>query len=265
VTDDGAVDRLPAPPHLVRKEPGTDKQALLWPEETPEPRARPRPPTDEPWSLDLVGQPDAGVHVGRRGLIVGHQMGGLTLAEPFVAEGHASFTLRGADLVVEDGASASGVFVSVPALVVLEPGHLVSVGRQLLRYHGEVARAESPPPRPALDAPPVPYGAPPPPRAFRVEQVLVGGRAGQAALFRTRFTLGRTGGTWRFPDDEQLDPLHVELRPGPDGIELLTHSTRWPAFVRLAPGAEVALGHGALVRIGTVLMRVISNRPTDSR
>jgi hypothetical protein len=261
VTDDGAGDRLPAPPHLVRREPSTDKQPWLAPEEATEPRLSRRPTTDEPWSLDVVGQAGTEVHVGRRGLIVGQQMGGLLITEPFIAEGHASFSLRGADLVVEDGGSASGVFVSLPPVVVLEPGHVIAVGRQMLRYVGELTRAAPLPGRLAFEAAPLEYGAPLPPRAFRVEHVLVGERSGQAALFRTRFTLGRTEGTWRFPDDEQLDPLHVELRPGDDGIELVTHSRRWPSFVRLAPGTEAPLFHGALVRLGTVMVRVISNRP----
>ncbi len=261
MTDDGAAERPPAPPHLVRREPTTDQQPSLAPEEATEPRLSRRPATSEPWSLDVVGQAGTEVHVGRRGLIVGRQMGGLLVDEPFIAEGHASFSLRGDDLVVEDGGSASGVFVSLPPLVVLEPGHVVSVGRQVLRYLGELPRAAPLPGTLAFEAAPLPYGAPRPPRAFRVEHVLVGERSGQAVLFRTRFTLGRTEGTWCFPEDEQLDELHVELRPGDDGLELVTQSSRWPAFVRLAPGTEAPLFHGALVRLGTVMLRVISNRP----
>ncbi len=231
---------LAAPPHLARREPPN-----------PEPSAPdPRPGSTEPWSLEVVGTPGRAVHVGRRGLIVGRVMGGLTVDDPFVSEGHASFSVRSGVLTVEDGGAPSGVFVSLPALVVLEPGHIFALGLQVFRYLGEL----EPPPAP------MEYGAPRPARAFKVEHLLVGGRSGQVSLFRSSFTVGRSEGTRVFADDELLDPLHAELRPAPEGMLLVTHSRRWPVFVRLPVGAEVPLAAGMLVRIGTATLRVISNR-----
>jgi hypothetical protein len=220
-------------------------------EPTPEPRwaLDALPPTAEaPFALEVLAGPRAGlvVGVGRRSAVVGRAMGALRVDDPFVSEGHASFVVRGGQLVVVDGGTGSGVYVSAPPVVVLRTGQCFAVGLQVFRFLG-----------PLEPGTPDIYGAPFPRRAFRVEHVLVGGRSGRVVVFRFSASIGRLKGTFRFPDDELLEEAHAELRPGPSGVELLTHARQAPVFLRAADGADVPLQNGDLVRIGTSTMRVL--------
>jgi hypothetical protein len=203
-----------------------------------------------PWQLDVVGGAGAGrvVPVSNGRVVVGRQLGALRLNDPFVGEGHASFFLRGDALVVEDGGTSSGVYVSVGPRVILEAGHVFACGLQVFRFLG------------GLDAPTVPqyYGAPVTSGLWRVEHLLVGGRSGRVAMFRHGLQIGRTQGVFRFDDDGLLDELHAELKPGPAGMELVTHSQRWPTFVRIPAGTELRLDAGDLVRVGTTTLRVLA-------
>jgi hypothetical protein len=229
--------------------PGSLQQTLarLREEET-EPRVT-LPGGATPWQLDVVGGREAGqlVPVANGRVVVGRQLGALRFDDPFVGDGHASFFLRGDALVVEDGGTLSGVFVSVGPRVIVEPGHVFACGLQVFRFLG------------GLDAPTSPesYGAPVTSGLWRVEHLLVGERSGRVVLFRHGLHIGRTQGAFRFEDDALLDDLHVELKPGPSGMELITHSQRWPTFVRIPAGSELRLDAGDLVRVGTATLRVL--------
>ena len=168
--------------------------------------------------------------------------------DPFVTDGHASFQVRGGRLVLVDGGAASGVYVSVPPVTVVQPGQYFAVGLQVFRFLGPL---QGPGPEGV-------FGAPFPRRAYRVEHVLVGDRSGRVVLFRYSASVGRRRGTFQFPDDEQLEEVHAELRPGPGGMELVTHARQSPVFMRVASGADVPLQNGDLVRFGTSTLRVVA-------
>jgi hypothetical protein len=212
-------------------------------------RVRPNP--DAPYAVEVAAGPLVGqgqvVPVGRKPMVVGRVLGALKVDDPFVSEGHASFYIRNGEVVVADGGSPSGVFVEVGRRVALSEGDVFACGLQAFRFLG--------PTEVAMD--PLAYGAPLPFKAYRLEHLLVGGRGGRVVLFRHSASIGKNQGSLQFPDDELLDDLHVELRAGPHGMALVTHSQRWPVFMRIPTGAEVVLGEGALVRIGTSTLRVI--------
>lgn len=208
------------------------------------------PPEPSAFMLTLAGGPRGGqsIPVGRGRLVIGRRFGGLQLNERFVSEGHASFFQRGHQLCVEDGRAPSGVYVSAPRHVLIEPERVFCCGHQVFRFRGQL-----PPPRE-----PLVYGFPPPVGAYRVEHVLVGNRPGRSVVFHHGLTIGRTDGALKFPDDTLLDVVHAELKPTPIGMELITHSRRLPNFLRMGGGSTVPLEHGAMVLIGDTMLRVVA-------
>lgn len=210
---------------------------------------RVRAPTENAFAIEAVAGPAFGhvVAMSRRPLVVGRALGGLQVDDPFVSEAHASFFVRNDEPIVADGGAPSGVFVEVGRRVALSQGDVFACGLQVFRFLGAVE------PIPAHGT----YGAPLPFKAYRLEHVLVGGRSGRVVVFRHAASVGRCQGSLQFPDDELLDDLHVELKAGPHGMALVTHSKRWPAFMRIPTGAEVALAEGTLVRIGTSTLKVV--------
>lgn len=207
-------------------------------------------PSEGPFAVEVVAGPIAGkvVPVGRMPMVLGRALGALQVDDPFVSEAHASFFVRNGEPVVADGGAPSGVFVEVAKRVALAEGDVFACGLQVFRFLGAV--------EPTI-ADHV-YGAPLPFKAYRLEHVLVGGRSGRIVVFRHSASIGRTEGSLQFPDDVMLDDLHVELKVGPHGMALVTHSQRWPAFMRIPAGAEIALEVGTLVRVGTSTLRVIT-------
>ena len=210
---------------------------------------RPLEHAEGPYAVEVVAGPLSGqvVPIGRMPMVLGRALGGLQVDDPFVSEAHASFFVRNGEPVVADGGAPSGVFVEVAKRVALAQGDIFACGLQVFRFLGAVE------PAPTHQT----YGAPLPFRAYRLEHVLVGGRGGRVVVFRHTASIGRTRGSLQFPDDVVLDDLHVELKAGPHGMALVTHSQRWPAFMRIPTGAEVVLEEGALVRIGTSTLRVV--------
>lgn len=206
------------------------------------------------YALEVVAGPGFGqqVPIGSRPTVVGRSLGALRVDDPFVSEGHASFSVHHGEVVVADGGSPSGVFVEVGRRVALAQGDVFACGLQVFRFLGEVEQV----------ADPSVYGAPLPPfKAYRLEHILVGGRSGRVLLFRHSASVGRTRGSLQFPDDELLEELHVELKAGPHGMALLTHAQHWPTFMRIPGGTEVVLATGTLVRMGTCSLRVLGPSP----
>ena len=259
----------PGPDAAPVPEPEPEAAAAPEPASVPEPEPEPAPGSaaplpgdvaraspslppvaEAPFALELVSGPATGlvVGVGRRSAMVGRVLGALQVEDPFVSDGHASFQVRGGQLVVVDGGTPSGVYVSAPPVVVLQPGQCFAAGLQVFRFLGPLEE-----PGPAHL-----YGSPFPRRAFRVEHVLVGDRGGRVVLFRYSASIGRSRGTFQFPDDERLEPVHAELRPGRAGMELVTHARQAPVFVRVPSGAEVPLQNGDLVRFGASTLRVVA-------
>ena len=204
---------------------------------------------DVSFTIEVVAGHGVGqvVPVGRKPVVVGRLLGGIKVDDPFVSEAHASFFVRNGEPVVADGGSPSGVFVEVARRVALAQGDVFACGLQVFRFLGAVEPATTH----------QVYGAPLPFKAYRLEHVLVGGRSGRVVLFRHTASVGRRQGSLQFPDDGLLDDLHVELKAGPHGMALVTHSRNWPVFMRIPTGAEVVLGDATLVRIGTSTLRIV--------
>jgi hypothetical protein len=206
-----------------------------------------------PWALEVLTGPNAGMSlpVSKRQVLIGKGLGMLDVeADPFMSPGHASFFLRGGELWISDGASASGSWLSIDTPARLNPSESFSVGLQRLRYLGplETVPAEQP----------WPYGAPRPAASWRLEHVLVGARPGRTWILRGVVSVGREGTMVRFPEDETLAPLHCELRPAGNALEVVDKSGDLGTFVMVPPGGERKVAEGTRVRLGSTLFRAVA-------
>ncbi len=161
---------------------------------------------------------------------------------------------NGHRLLLRDEASANGVFVRVRGSVRLEPGDQFAAGERMLRYDGP---QELPVPAdgetPVLGSP-RPAGA-----ALRLTEVLMGGQPGRTChRSGPVIAVGRTGCDMNFPADALLAARHAEVRIDEQGNALLCDLGSSPegVFIRLRPQAEYEVQQGALVRLGTQLLKV---------
>lgn len=251
-------EQRPAPV-VEKREERTDRHlSLVVPEATPKPTAPPAPERtgnntalNRSWSLEVLTGPHTGTSlpVSKRPMLVGKGLGVLDVeADPFMSHGHASFFQRGPELWISDGGSASGTWLSIEGPQRINPGDSFSVGLQRLKYLGPLDTAP-------VDAP-WPYGAPRPAASWRLEHVLIGGRACRTWVLRGVVTIGREGATVRFPDDESMAMVHAELRPAGASLELVDRSARIGTFVALPSGGERRLVEGTRVRLGSTVFRV---------
>jgi len=131
---------------------------------------------------------------------------------------------------------------------------LFCAGQHLFRYLGPL---QSPAPA-ALRQPRV-YGAPIPSgqAVCGVEEVLVGGRSGGAAITAgPPLAIGRLRCDLSFPHDEDLAGRHCELTPVSQGAILHDLSGALGTFVRIPPASERVLHAGDRFRIGQQVLHV---------
>ncbi len=246
-----------------KREERTDRHLPLVVEDTPQPSRSSTQPRFDPvaratalaksWSLEVLTGPHLGTHlpVGKRPMLIGKGLGVLDVeADLFMSSAHASFFQRGGELWISDGGSASGTWVSIDAPTRLQPGDSFSVGLQRLKYLGplETAPAEQP----------WAYGAPRPAASWRLEHVLVGGRAARTWVLRGVVTIGREGTVVRFPEDDSIALVHAELRPAGNALEVVDKSARAGTFAMLPPSGERKVPEGTRVRLGSTVFRVTS-------
>ena len=167
-------------------------------------------------------------------------------AEEAPANGHR--------LVLRDEGSTNGVFVRVRGSIRLEPGDQFAAGERLFRFDGAQEM-----PAPQEGETPV-LGSPRPPGAsLRISEVLIGGNPGRTChRSGPVIAVGRTGCDMNFPSDPLLAARHAEVRVDEQGNALLCDLGSSPegVFVRLRPQAEYEVQPGALVRVGTQLLKV---------
>ncbi|MDP2275622.1 MAG: hypothetical protein Q8K32_33040 [Archangium sp.] len=243
-----------------KREERTDRHLALVVEDTPTSTPPPLAPVvargaalAKSWSLEVLTGPHVGTSlpVSKRPMLIGKGLGVLDVEEDlFMSSAHASFFQRGGELWISDGGSASGTWVSIDAPVRLQPGESFSVGLQRLKYLGplDTAPAEQP----------WPYGAPRPAASWRLEHVLVGGRAARTWVLRGVVTIGREGTLVRFPEDDAIALVHAELRPAGNALEIVDKSARAGTFAMLPPSGERKVPEGTRVRLGSTVFRITS-------
>ncbi len=203
------------------------------------------------WVLEVLTGPYRGqqLPVSRKPVVVGRGLGLLgDDDDAFASPGHASFFLRGADLFVSDGGSASGTWHTIDGAFRLAPGDSFSAGLQRFRFLGALGAA------PQVDPPE--YGAPVPGASWRLEHTLVGLRPGRAWVLRGIVTLGRQQQQLAFPDDEAMAPHHADLRPAGHELEVVDHSQGLGTWVCLPSGGERRMPAGTRVRLGALVLQI---------
>lgn len=202
-------------------------------------------------SLLVVTGPQRGAQltVGVEPVAVGRGAPALDLSDdPFASPQHAWFALRDGGLVVADGGSASGTWLTIQGAHRVNAGEAFSVGQQRLRYLGPL---ESP----SLSGRPE-LGGPLPAASWRLEHTLVGNRPGRVWLLRGIVTVGREGASLAFDDDHSLARQHADLRPSGTGLELVDRSEGLGTWICLGPGVERPVAPGTLVRVGSTVLQL---------
>jgi hypothetical protein len=172
----------------------------------------------------------------------------------FVAPHAATLAFVDDRLVLRDEGSVNGVYVKLQEPAPLEPGDLFVAGEHLLRYEGAVDLPWGPEADPPLLGAPRPQGG-----AFRVVEVLAGGRTGRTCHWSgPSIAVGRSGCELNFPSDAQLATRHAEIRIAEDGSAALADAGNGPAgvFLRVRPRQHVDLRSGDLLQVGGQLLRV---------
>jgi pSer/pThr/pTyr-binding forkhead associated (FHA) protein len=189
------------------------------------------------------------------GCWIGRNRGNILFPEDsFVSAHHATLTVHQGTLRIRDEGSASGLFVAIAGQETISHGTLFNIGRRLFRYLAHLKL----PPSPAAGQPRI-YGAPLPQgqAPYAVEEVLVGGRSGRAAISGAPLlTIGQMNCDLSYPQDEDLASRHCELAPAGQGAVLRDLSGVLGTFVRIAPGFDRQLNAGDRIRIGQQLLQV---------
>lgn len=171
----------------------------------------------------------------------------------FVAPQVATLSFVEDRLVLRDEGSVNGVFVKVRESVALDPGDLFVAGEHLLRYEGPVELSRGGEGDTPLLGAPRPQGA-----AYRIVEVLAGGRTGRTCHRSAPvIALGRSGCDLNF-SDPQLGARHAEIRVAEDGSVSLVDLGQGPAglFVRVRPQQQFDLSGGEILMVGDQLLRV---------
>jgi hypothetical protein len=172
----------------------------------------------------------------------------------FVAPHAATLAFVDDRLVLRDEGSVNGVYVKLRGPAPLEPGDLFVAGEHLLRYDGAVDLPWGPEGDTPLLGAPRPQGS-----AFRVVEVLAGGRTGRTChRGGPTIAVGRSGCEMNFPSDAQLATRHAEIRIAEDGSAELLDAGHGAAgvFLRVRPRQHVDLAGGDMLRLGDQLLRV---------
>jgi len=189
------------------------------------------------------------------GCWIGRNRGNILFPEDsFVSAHHATLMVAEGMLRVRDEGSASGVFVAIAGQESISHGAMFNIGRRLFRYLGHLQL----PPAPAAGKPRV-YGAPLPQgqALYAVEEVIVGGRSGKAAISGAPLlTIGQVNCDLSFPQDDDLASRHCELAPVGQGAVLRDLSGVLGTFVRITPGTDRQLKTGDRIRVGQQILQV---------
>jgi pSer/pThr/pTyr-binding forkhead associated (FHA) protein len=196
------------------------------------------------------------------GIIAG-QKGEIALTDdPLVAAQHVRFTQLGDGVYVEDLGSPPGVYLWVRESHRLKDGDMFQIGGQRLRF---VVNADSSSPTKNL---PLDRTA-----------VFTAGSAGlpqTAALLKlnsedeetehyelraAETTLGRSKGTYTFPDDPYLSSMHARIRRNDNQYVLEDLNSTNGTFARIRKRALAR--DGDTLMIGKQLLRVLAERPSD--
>lgn len=180
--------------------------------------------------------------------VCGRTEGDVRLADdPTVSPRHASITLAGDRVTIEDLGSVNGTFVRIKGSQPLAAGEEFRLGRQLLRVE--------PLPRPAADGGQRAWGPPDPGYRLRLAQLLEGGGVGEIhPLGDGENLIGREAGDVIFPADRYVSARHARLDLAGEAVTLTDLGSSNGTFRRIAGPTQIAPGDQLL--IGAQLLKL---------
>jgi pSer/pThr/pTyr-binding forkhead associated (FHA) protein len=182
---------------------------------------------------------------------VGRDTGGIFAGDSYLSPRHATFTRRGAQIVVRDEGSLNGVYLKLRANdpQPLEFGDSFRIGQEIVRYEELKPVPKSPD---GVER----FGSPA--RGYIGRLALVIGRdtTGNAFPIPERGVhCGRERGDILFSEDGYVSGLHCRVARGADGRVYLTDiGSSNGTFIRLR--AERAVSAGDILLMGQQLFRV---------
>jgi pSer/pThr/pTyr-binding forkhead associated (FHA) protein len=164
-----------------------------------------------------------------------------------VSPRHASFTVAGDRVAVDDLGSVNGTFLRIKGSQPLARGEEFRLGRQLLRL--------DPLPRPAADGEARAWGPPDPGYKLRVAQLLDGGGIGEIQPLREgENVIGREAGDVVFPADRYVSARHARIDLRGDAVLLTDLGSSNGTFKRIAGATPLTPGDQLL--IGAQLLKL---------
>jgi len=220
---------------------------------TPAPEApRTAPPAGRGPRLSSVrtdGTPGPSYPLTGPSCVCGRLEGELLIADdPTISPRHASFSVKGDQVTVEDLGSVNGTFLRIRAPHRMGPGEELRLGRQLLRVE--------PLPRPPAEAGGGrAWGGADPGCRLRLAQLLEGGGLGEIhPLHEGENVVGREAGEVMFPGDRYVSARHARIDLAGDTVTVTDLGSSNGTFRKLSgptplsPGDQLLIG-GKLLKL----------------
>ncbi len=218
---------------------------------TPTPQAAPQAKPQPRAGLTLI-RPD-GSEGGQHTLEPGENQLGRNHGVIFENDGylspeHATLTVSKSSAVIRDCGSLNGVFVRMIAEEEIQPGQVIRIGQELLRFD----KIEGP--APLEDGTEV-MGSPNPGYWGKITVIIGKDTDGSAyPLMGDQVNLGRERGDINFPDDGYVSGLHARLTYRGGRVYLSDVGSSNGTFLRVRE--ERTLENGAFVLLGQQLFRL---------
>jgi hypothetical protein len=180
--------------------------------------------------------------------LIGRNHGSIFESDGYLSPTHAAILVNGTEALVRDLDSLNGVFVRMSGEEELQPGQIIRLGQELLRYDALAA------PAPLEDGTEV-MGSPNPGYWGKIT-VMIGRHVDGSAypLFGDSVALGRERGDINFPDDGYVSGLHARIAVRGGKVFLADLGSSNGTFVKIA--RERGVGHESYVLLGQQLFRL---------
>jgi pSer/pThr/pTyr-binding forkhead associated (FHA) protein len=169
----------------------------------------------------------------------------------YLSPTHAELVINAAGAVVRDLDSLNGVFVRMTEEEKIEPGQIIRLGQELLRFD------TIEPPEPLEDGTEV-MGSPNPGYWGKITVIIGNDVDGSAyPLLGDSVTMGRERGDINFPDDGYVSGLHARLFTRDGDVFVADLGSSNGTFIKVA--GERQLTHESFVLLGQQLFRLTLN------
>jgi pSer/pThr/pTyr-binding forkhead associated (FHA) protein len=179
---------------------------------------------------------------------IGRNYGSIFENDGYLSPVHADLVITPPTALVRDLGSLNGVFVKMTAEEEVQPGQILRIGQELIRF--ELIN----PPEATADGTEI-MGSPNPGYWGRLTVIIGNGVDGAAfPLLGENITLGRERGEINFPDDGYVSGLHARLSIRDGRVFLVDLGSSNGTFVKV--NGERTLGNESFVLLGQQLFRL---------